>query len=75
MNLAISLGPFLTSSIHHIIPLSKGGTNEYTNLLLVRKEAHKLIHYPNLSIKEIPDYIIINKLNKYRKLCGLEPVK
>ena len=61
--------------IHHIKPLSKGGTNEYTNLLLVRKEAHKLIHYPNLSIKEIPDYIIINKLNKYRKLCGLEPVK
>ena len=60
--------------IHHIIPIEKGGTDEYRNLILVRAEAHKLIHNPNLKREEVPEYILINKLNKYRKLCGLETV-
>ena len=60
--------------IHHITPIEKGGTNEYRNLILVRTEAHKLIHKPNLKREEVPEYILINKLNKYRKLCGLEIV-
>lgn len=63
--------------LHHIIPTSHGGTNEYSNLIAVHVEAHKLIHvtthetierYMNrlqLNVKQL------DKLNKYRKKCNL----
>ena len=31
--------------IHHIIPLSYGGSNKFANLCLVSKETHDLLHY------------------------------
>jgi 5-methylcytosine-specific restriction protein A len=31
-------------SIHHIIPIEKGGTNRYSNLMLLCESCHKKIH-------------------------------
>ena len=60
--------------IHHKIPISKGGTDEYKNLILLRKECHKVIHKKNLTKEEIPEYMLVKEINKYRKLCGLEVI-
>lgn len=30
--------------VHHIVPLSKGGTNQLSNLRTICKECHKKIH-------------------------------
>ncbi|MBQ6297263.1 MAG: HNH endonuclease [Selenomonadaceae bacterium] len=31
--------------VHHVIPLSRGGTNELDNLILIASETHKQLHY------------------------------
>jgi len=58
--------------VHHIIPISKGGTDNYDNLVLITEEEHRLIHATesktiekyknllNLNMKEL------EKINKYR---------
>lgn len=58
---------------HHKIPKSKGGTDEYKNLILVTETVHKLIHATN--IETIQKYLQtckpdIEKLNVLRKLVG-----
>ncbi len=65
---------------HHKLPKHCGGTDRYTNLVLVVKEAHILIHatkqetikkYLNiLNLKQTQ----IEKLNNFRKMAGLELV-
>jgi len=30
--------------LHHIIPMSKGGNDNYDNLILITNEEHRLIH-------------------------------
>ena len=58
---------------HHKIPKSKGGTDDYQNLILVTAQAHKLIHATNLETIQCylqackPD---IKKLNVLRKMVG-----
>ncbi len=58
---------------HHKIPKSKGGTDEYDNLILVTEPVHKLIH---ATIDEtIAKYLKLcspdmKKLNELRKLIG-----
>lgn len=41
---------------HHVIPTSRGGTNDKTNLAYVMKETHK--HYHQLFQNKTPDEII-----------------
>ena len=60
--------------IHHKIPLSMGGKDEYSNLILLRDDCHKLIHKVNLTREEVPNYMKIKVLNKYRVMCGLNKV-
>ena len=38
------LDPF-NMTVHHIKPLSKGGTNEVDNLILIAPDTHKQLHY------------------------------
>ncbi|MCF2647332.1 group II intron reverse transcriptase/maturase [Niallia circulans] len=68
-----------TLHCHHVIPRELGGTDGYQNLRIVHKDVHKLIHaikpetiekYSNL----IEDKKALNKLNKLRTQCSLEPI-
>lgn len=62
---------------HHKVAKNKGGTDEYSNLILVDKDVHKLIHATNLEI--VKQYLKIlklkspeiQKLNKLRELLEL----
>lgn len=65
---------------HHIIPLGKGGTDAYANLVLILEPIHKLIHATN---KEIIQHYLqmfnldkkqLKKLNKYRELAGVKAI-
>lgn len=42
--------------IHHIKPVSKGGSNSLRNLILINEETHKLIHNQEKASKEIEKY-------------------
>lgn len=60
---------------HHKIPINKGGTDEYKNLIIVHKDIHRLIHatIPSTILKYISEYknqINLNKLNELRNLVG-----
>ena len=68
------------SALHHKIPKEFKGGDEYSNLILVTKYIHILIHATR--IETINKYLNllnlsktqINKLNKYRKLAKCEPI-
>ena len=58
---------------HHKIPKSKGGTDDYQNLILVTATVHKLIHATNAAT--IQKHLQackpnLKKLNVLRKLVG-----
>ena len=58
---------------HHKIPKSKGGTDDYQNLILVMATVHKLIHATNA--ETIQKHLQackpnLKKLNVLRKLVG-----
>jgi RNA-directed DNA polymerase len=66
---------------HHYIPLSLGGSDKFSNLRILHKEVHKLIHGTS---KETIDVLIsrlgitesmISLINQYREKCELEPIK
>ncbi|MGL5715732.1 MAG: HNH endonuclease signature motif containing protein, partial [Paraclostridium sp.] len=61
---------------HHKIPIEHGGTDEYSNLIFVKNEVHKVIHATNtetidkyLKILNL-DKNTLEKLNKLRTLVG-----
>lgn len=63
---------------HHKVPLNMGGTDKYSNLIIVHRDVHTLIHsavsetqsaYLNL-IK--PDKKALDKINELRVLAGNE---
>lgn len=62
---------------HHKIAVEKGGTDEYSNLVLVDKDVHKLLHAKKLeTIKFYLDLLGINatmlrKVNALRQKLGL----
>lgn len=66
---------------HHKIPKSKGGTDEYSNLVLVTRRIHKLIHATeNTTINKLLQSVKIDnsgikKLNKLRLLVGNNEIK
>lgn len=45
--------------VHHKVPKSMGGSDEYKNLIFIRKDVHQLIH----STKETTIQIYLQKLN------------
>lgn len=61
---------------HHIKSVSMGGTDEYSNLVLITYEVHKLIHATktetiNKYINIInPNKTVLSKINKLRKQVG-----
>lgn len=65
---------------HHKLPKSQGGTDEYQNLMLVLNEVHILLHATsNETIQKYSELLQLDpkqkvKLNKYRKLIGLETI-
>lgn len=64
---------------HHVVPRNLGGNDDYKNLRIVHKQVHALIHATtNETIKKyqhiIEDKKALNKLNKLRKHCYLEPI-
>lgn len=65
---------------HHKIPLSKGGTDKYNNLIIIHKDVHILIHATNQ--ETINAYLesleltqtMLNKLNKLREKVGNDKI-
>ena len=66
---------------HHITPRSKGGSEQYHNLLLVLPQVHRLIHATQ---EDIIAYYLealklkkkqLEKLNKYREKAGNATIK
>lgn len=71
---------FLTAQevhCHHILPRFLGGTDDFSNLVIIHKYIHKLIHATELqTINKYLDLFDLNgnqikKLNKYREQCNL----
>jgi len=65
---------------HHYTPTHLGGLDKFSNLRILHKDIHRLIHRKNTDIisSEIQKFELtdsmINKLNQYRMECGLEKV-
>lgn len=65
---------------HHKIPVSKGGSDEYANLILVCKDVHTLIHASaeatiNSYLQSLNlEPIHLVKLNKLRILADMPPI-
>lgn len=65
---------------HHKVPLENGGTDKYSNLILVTETVHFLIHATRT--ETIQKYLRelqlnkkqIKKLNRLRELAGLSAV-
>ncbi len=67
---------------HHVIPVSKGGSDQFSNLIIISKETHKVLHSHNSY--EVNAFIqkygtcnkrrrkITRKLNKYRSLANIQ---
>ncbi|WP_174819938.1 group II intron reverse transcriptase/maturase [Paenibacillus koleovorans] len=65
---------------HHYIPVHLGGSDKFSNLRILHRDVHVLIH---CTLKETIDVLIsrlgptdsmVIKINLYRKQCGLEPI-
>ena len=65
---------------HHKVPVSKGGTDEYANLVLICKEVHMVIHASqDPTIEKFLKFLNLEpkqllKLNKLRKLAEMPPI-
>jgi group II intron reverse transcriptase/maturase len=59
---------------HHKTPRKLGGSDKYSNLIIVDKQIHRLIHLPEVENSLIANFKLdkqqIEKLNKLRSLCG-----
>ena len=66
---------------HHIIPKWLGGTDEYSNLILIREDVHRLVHATTQEtidkyISQIqPDTEEIERINVLREKAKLKPIK
>lgn len=65
---------------HHKVPKNRGGTDEYSNLILVTKEIHSIIREENEAVAKVYandlklDDKAVKKLNKLRKTAGMSPI-
>lgn len=61
---------------HHKVPISNGGTDRYSNLIIIRKDFHTLIHATQPEIIKTylnqikPTQAMLKKINKLRVLAG-----
>ena len=61
---------------HHKIPINNGGTDEYSNLIIVHKDIHRLIHATQPEIinaylsKLLINSTMLKKINRLRILVG-----
>lgn len=66
--------------VHHILPRSQGGQDNYDNLILINRNMHRLIHVVNSDMIEYylrnRDYSkkVIDKINEYRMKVGNERI-
>ena len=66
--------------VHHILPKSQGGQDNYENLILINENTHRLIHVVNSDMIEYylkyRDYSkkVIDKINEYRMKVGNERI-
>jgi len=66
---------------HHIKPKSKGGADNYQNLIIIRKEVHRLIHAVRQATVEKYMGLLnladseIKKVNQYCQKAGLKPIE
>ena len=66
---------------HHKIPKNSGGTDKYSNLMLVLTPVHKLIHATkSKTIQRYMDALKLTDrqlclLNKYREMAGLPEIE
>ncbi|WP_407604949.1 HNH endonuclease, partial [Pseudomonas aeruginosa] len=76
-------GEFLPAELvhcHHLVPTGLGGTDEFNNLRILKKDIHILVHAVDVqTIKKYIDKLrpsseVINKIDNYRKMCNLEPI-
>jgi RNA-directed DNA polymerase len=74
-------GEFLQASevhCHHYIPTHLGGSDTFNNFRILHKDIHAIIHQTDrnaiqLRLKNFKlNQDAINKINKYRKQCGME---
>ena len=66
-----------TISCHRFRSKELGGTDEYSNLRILHKEVHKLVHIDRIlseSRKWIENPMVLQKVNNYRKELKLEPI-
>lgn len=69
-----------TTHCHHYKPKQLGGNDEFTNLRIIHKDIHKIIHatrkdtLTKLIAENNLDSTSIKKINLYRKKCNLEPI-
>lgn len=77
-------GKPLTESIHvhHILPRSQGGKDNYSNLTIVSEDTHRMIHAVNpnteyylRNINQNKRKDVMKKLNEYRYKVGNERIK
>nr|WP_227002604.1 reverse transcriptase domain-containing protein [Salicibibacter kimchii] len=65
---------------HHVVPRDKGGSDKYSNLIIIDTYIHRLIHITNIDkIAMYLRYFNLNKkqmdkLNSLRKTSGNEPI-
>ena len=65
---------------HHKVPISKGGTDEYANLILICKDVHTILHASqNPTIERLLNFLNLEpmqlaKLNKLRVLAEMPPI-
>ena len=65
---------------HHKVPICKGGTDEYSNLILVCKAIHNLIHaFSESTIENYLYYLNLDekqleRLNKLRAMAGMPTI-
>ncbi len=66
--------------VHHVLPVSKGGKDNYKNLALLAYDTHKLVHATEQNTIEkylnnlLCFKIDFQKLNKMRKRVGLSEI-
>lgn len=79
---AITGQPLMDSlQVHHILPRSQGGKDNYSNLIMINEDTHRLIHAVDPEV--IKYYMqnkrktgkMIEKLNKYRLNVGNERIQ
>ena len=66
---------------HHIIPRHKGGSDKFSNLVILSPEVHRLVHATNPeTISTLLNELKLNKvglrkLNKFRELAGINKIE